>query len=465
MPDKWDKYAAPATEDKWERYAIQPGSRDKEKPEMGLGEALLQPAIGIVKGIGSTAYGASKLVRTLGGEDIANRITRTLFPKQAAAREAKEQEAESRIQKFLEPSNALQTGGKFVEQAAEYMLPLGEEKLIANAPKGLQYIARVASDALRTGAVASAQTGSFEEGAKAGLTAGVVSGVLSSINVPLAAYGRKIQMSTIRPRRVDMVDGFKWETLDKFNLKGDLGESLEQVSNELTRLRNARNSMIAPGTATVDIGKAFDEALIDVDRQAEALKYGPLGDTAKKELLGMRKAIDELVNGSKSGRLVSPLGTPLLSGIKADVAKAENLKEYLGTVGAWAYGHTDSDAKVKELVANTLYTKMRVAIEQALGPQGAEVKALNSQMQELIPVKNAMVARLPVEQRNQLFSLSDFVAMLPFVMTGDIRLLTLEGLARAQKSLRWGNLLNRGQGVPRLGSVAGRAAGGIQANQ
>src|SRR5574340_336577 len=99
MPDKWDKYAAPATEDKWERYAApvplpQPESSQKQTHEMGLGEALLQPAIGIVKGIGSTAYGASKLVRTLGGEDIANRITRTLFPKQAAAREAKERSEE-----------------------------------------------------------------------------------------------------------------------------------------------------------------------------------------------------------------------------------------------------------------------------------------------------------------------------------------------------------------------------------
>ena len=124
--------------------------------------------------------------------------------------------------------------------------------------------------------------------------------------------------------------------------------------------------------------------------------------------------------------------------------------------GSWAYGRGDRDANVKELVANTLYSKLRAAIEQSLGPQGAEVKALNRQMQDLIPVKHAMMARLPVEQRNQVFSLTDIAAMIPAIVTGDVRMLALEGLTRGQKNIRYGNLARRA-----FPQGAGRYAGGV----
>jgi len=70
------------------------------------------------------------------------------------------------------------------------------------------------------------------------------------------------------------------------------------------------------------------------------------------------------------------------------------------------------------------------------------------------------MARLPVEQRNQVFSLTDIAAMIPAIVTGDVRMLALEGLTRGQKNIRFGNLMRRGvpQGAGRYAGEAVRQA-------
>jgi len=339
--------------------------------------------------------------------------------------------------------------GRVVEQTAEFMLPgPAEAKLASNigevVPRGLQTIAKAAASAGTTGAITTAQSGGDARAAAvpAALAGGttIVGAVLSK---PIAALGRKIQASTIRPRLSDKRDGFSWDTVKQLGLKGNLEQSLNQVDSKLNELRTARNNLIKPGSANVDLHEVFDQALADVSKEAVSLGYGPMGKKAMEQITNMRADVADL------------LGAKTLQGLPVDVSKAENLKEFLGTLGSWSYGRGDPDAKVTELVANTLYSKVRQGIEKSLGSQGPQVKALNAQMQKIIPVKNAMMARLPVEERNRLFSLTDIAAMLPAVATGDARLLALEGLTRAQKSLRFGNWLNRG-----LPQGAGRMVGG-----
>ena len=351
------------------------------------------------------------------------------------------------LDKQTQPSNKYQKQGYETTQLAEYAVPLGEEKLIAQAPKGLKLLSRMALDSLRTGTTATAQTGDAKTGFAAGAAAGVFTAAMAGISKAAQLTGRKIQMTTIRPRAVDLKDGFKWETMDKFKLKGNLEDGLRQVDERLLKLRTERNKLIAPGAAKVDLGKVFDDTLAEVTKSAGSLKYGHMGNDAVEGVKAMRADYEKLLGGN----------------LNVDISLAENAKEHAGTLGAWSHGGKDPKASIDEAVANAVYLNAKTEIERSLGTQGPQVKALNKQMQELIPVKHAMLARLPVEERNRLFSLADITAMIPAIATGNAGHLGLLGLTRAQKSLQFGNWLNRMPAAGARASAVGRAAGGATA--
>ena len=387
---------------------------------------------GAMQGIGSTALHSADMVSGWfgGKEKVLN---------------------DPEVRDGITPKSTAAKIGFGAEQIGEYFMPMGEEALAAKgASMGIKAISRIAADALKTGAVATAQSGDPAAGAKAGATAGAFSALGPLISGAMSKAGAKIQASTIRPRIMDVKDGFKWETIKGLNLKGNLEQSLGQVESKLSQLRNQRNALIKPGTANVNLDSVFNDVASEVSGHAQDLTYGHMGSNAQAQVQAVKDDISKLLGGN----------------LNVDISKAENLKEFFGTLGAWSYGRGDPDSKVSELVANTMYSKVRAAIENSLGPQGAEVKALNKQMQDLIPVRHAMLARIPVEQRNRLFSLSDIAAMIPAIATGDVRMLGLEGLTRAQKSLRFGNLLSRSAPkAQKLASGAGKVAGSVIENR
>jgi hypothetical protein len=377
------------------------------------------------------------------------------------------------VQKLTEDrSGVAEKIGRFTGSMLEAAIPGPAEAKLATKinevlPWGLRLLARAGLSGATGATMGAIQSGGD---AQAGLEAGKVAAgttlFLGMLAAPLRNWGRRIQLSNIKPRAVDVKDGFKAETLDKIGLKGNLEQSFNQVEKKLNELRTARNNLLKPGSANVDLGKAFDETLAEVEKRAKELHFGEAGDTALAEVKKIREGVQNMLHPPQapSGLLNAqgkpiPMPQPSLNAV--DIRKVENLKEFMGMTGSWAYGRGDRDANVKELVANTLYSKLRAAIEQSLGPQGAEVKALNRQMQDLIPVKHAMMARIPVEQRNQVFSLTDIAAMIPAIVTGDVRMLALEGLTRGQKNIRYGNLARRA-----FPQGAGRYAGGVarQAN-
>jgi hypothetical protein len=218
-------------------------------------------------------------------------------------------------------------------------------------------------------------------------------------------------------------------------------------------LRNTRNALIAPGKSHVDLQTVFGDAIAEAKRNAGKLKYGPAGHDLVKQIEAWRD--------STFAQLGIPKGWA--GKVSADVRVAENLKEYLGTMGAWANGGSAAD-KLTEEAANSLYARVKNGIETSLGPQGPKVKALNDEMRKLIPVRNAIFKRIPVEQRRSLITLSDLAATLPAVISGDARYLTIEGLKRAQQSLRVGNaLVNAAPKAASTGAVAGKVAGAAAA--
>ena len=411
-----------------------------KKPPMSLGRRMVETGVGMVKGLGHTALELGKVGEQMGGVGVVDRFS----PRLAKERKA----AEAGIESKLKPSNPSQEAGYGAELIGEYIAPLGEEKLIAGIPKGLQLLSRAGLSAIRTGGTAAVQAGDPKAATAPGLVAGGTTLLFGALSPVMSKLGSKIQFSTIKPSNFDVADGFSTETLKKYGIKGNLEQSFNQVKENLERLRKERNSLLS-GKSKVDLSVVFNDAIATAKRNAGKLKYGPAGKELVDQLEKWRDAT------------YSQLGLPKgwTGKVSADVQSAENLKEYMGTMGAWANGGSAAD-KMTEEAANGLYTRVKDGIETALGPEGPRVRALNGQMKELIPVRNAMFKRIPVEQRRSLITLSDLASTLPAVLTGDMRYLTIEGLKRAQQSLRVGNALVRG--APKAGaagSVVGRAAG------
>lgn len=352
------------------------------------------------------------------------------------------------VKKYITPpASAMGKIGFFGEQAAEIgLMPEISEMGIAKIAKGSKLAKAALGTAQEAGRVGGAQYlqtgGDTKQALTAAATAGGISAFGKALGPALGSMGRKIQASTIRPNGADLRDGFKWSTLDRFKLKGNLEQSINQVDTELTKLRTERNALIAPGTANVDIGKALTAAGNELKTQVGELKHAGVGGDVIEQF---KKLQTDILKYS---------GSPVV-----DIRIAENAKESIGLLGSWAQGMPDKDAAAIEKAANAMYFQLKTEIEQALGPQGAKVKILNAQMQDLIPVKKAMLRRLPVEERNRMFSLADLTALIPALVSGNPADLALLGVTRGQKSLAVGNLLTRtAEKTPKLMTPVGRVA-------
>jgi len=140
---------------------------------------------------------------------------------------------------------------------------------------------------------------------------------------------------------------------------------------------------------------------------------------------------------------------------KLSIPDAQVVKRATGGMGAWQYGSPDPESTAREAVYNAFYRNLKEAIEKA-SPPG--VKEINAQMQELIPVMNALIRRIPVAARNNAMSLSDIISLSAAAI--DPRALGVTLLNFGQKS---GNVMNffmqQGQkvqnAVPTIGNVGG----------
>jgi hypothetical protein len=67
------------------------------------------------------------------------------------------------------------------------------------------------------------------------------------------------------------------------------------------------------------------------------------------------------------------------------------------------------------------------------------VKELNKQMSELIPISNAALRRLPVEQRNNMIGLTDSIGLFSSIF--DPKALALIGANKLARSGKFGEFL------------------------
>lgn len=148
MADEFDQYKAapPQQGDEFDQYKA---TQQAAPPTMG--QTILQGAkdfgTGVAKGAANTLYAPRRIL-----SNYFPSMKEGLPPPGA-----------------LDPQGTMQSVGKGVEQAGEFLLPMGaESKLASMAPKMLQPAARIGAQALSSGIVNKAQGGNFGTGAAMG---------------------------------------------------------------------------------------------------------------------------------------------------------------------------------------------------------------------------------------------------------------------------------------------------------
>lgn len=351
------------------------------------------------------------------------------------------------IADFAKPGTPVESSGKQFAQATEYFAPQPLLTKIVKFPQVAQTLAKLGpgskslitagQEALGAGLISSIQGGKPEDVAKAAAIAGVGGLVSEPIGKGLDKLGRRITLAAINPRSTDIVDGFDINNVQKYGLGGNLQNAFFKTVAKLKELRDTRNALINPNI-TVDMRAVFTDYANALGQEVGEMKV--IG----KDVKAIKKALTDL---KKTFLQAAPTGV-------VDLKKAENFKESLGQMGAFLYKHPDPEAKPLEKVANDLYFKVKALIE-ANTP--AQLQGLNKQMSELIPIKNALLSRIPVEEKQHIFRLTDILTGLPAAISGDPLRLAWWATYRASTEPSVGKfLMEHGQQASGLARTVGK---------
>jgi hypothetical protein len=232
----------------------------------------------------------------------------------------------------------------------------------------------------------------------------------------LESTGQKIQQSVIRPAIADIKDGFKIENVAKYDVGGSLPQTIAKTQVKL----NEFGKELATKLKASDTKINLHETLAETAKRLSEDKAGSFGDNA---------ALDRVLE-----QIDGEIGH--MGGHEHDLVSATNIKRAAGTKGAWAYNRPEADANAIERAYTAFYGVLKEQIEKAAPPG---VKEINKKLSDLISIQNAALRRLPVEQRNNVFSLTDSIGFLSSVF--DPRALLLVGATKAAKSGKVGNVL------------------------
>jgi hypothetical protein len=260
----------------------------------------------------------------------------------------------------------------------------------------------------------------------------------------LETLGTKIQTSVIRPSMNDLEKGFKIENVNKYDLGGSLNQTLVKVNAKMNTLGQQLKQLVSNSGDTLDLAHTYAET-------EKALTSG------KAQNFGENKAILRVLEDVKA-EIEHLTGSG--DNATVDLATAQEVKRAAGTLGSWVNGFADKDANARQQVYTKFYQVLRQQIEGA--DVGPEIKAINKQLSDLIPINNAVVRRIPVADRNNAISLSDAMGLIGTVF--DPRTAVVAGINKASKSGIAGNaLVKAGQAIQKkavnLGPVGQRIFG------
>lgn len=199
----------------------------------------------------------------------------------------------------------------------------------------------------------------------------------------------KVENVITKATKQDIKHGFKTENVFKYNLGGSLGSSLQKTENLIGELSAKAENLRANAKSNINI----NEIVSSVADELSSNKVRNIGNN-KRILNSFKVFVKELEDVAPDGKM--------------NTIDAQKVKVALGKMGSWLNGQRDLDANADEVVANALYTKFKVAIENAVDDP-AELKAINKQLSEIIPIQNVLLKRIPVAERNSALSLTDII--------------------------------------------------------
>ena len=201
---------------------------------------------GALKGVASTVFHGGDLVRRTTG---MNRVI-----------------DKPEVQNLITPTNAAQSVGKGVEQAAEFLAPAGAVatggKLVNAATKlpAARLLGRAVLDGLSAAGVAGAQTGGDPKAmATAGLTAGAVSGATGAVRAALPSkqvLADRLYGSALKPP--PSMDAAERKAIIRTGqregivLNGDVVENVQKRISDVNQQISDEIAKRAKGGATVD---------------------------------------------------------------------------------------------------------------------------------------------------------------------------------------------------------------------
>lgn len=370
----------------------------------------VEGVIGAAKDLGSTAY------------EIFKRTQRQNPTTPALIRMPEEKPD------WLKPKGGLQEAGAAISTAAQFMAPSAAAgKIPAIAKTGL--LARSIIEGAIGGGVSRLRGDQAPTVFKGALLTGGMTGLFGMTGKILGPLGKRIELSLLKPLKADLADvkgppelapQTMIQNLYKYNLGGTLAQSYEKaqvLTKDLgTRLRAALG---ANPKAEVDMLDVLTQTAQEL-KADQASNFGTNSNIHK----ALDKMLDEIQSVSGSG--------------KVNLADAQDMKQALGYMGAWQNGLRDADSTATETVANAMYSKLRAAIENTSGQPDA-IKAINQQFSEVIPIKNALIRRIPVAARRDPISLKEFLAL----TTGNLKGVGLAGADRILRSGTAADLLVR----------------------
>lgn len=397
-----------------DRGNLEKASNLSEKFLSSVGEF----AEGAGKGVISSIKGASSL-----GEKMLKGITKTILPKSLEPTTLQETEtsAEKLIPKALTTAEgAFQKAGFLTEQIVEFLLPSSK---IAKLERGLKLVPRMGVEAVVVGGQSALQRGAIDNETKTSAIIGAMfplgGAILGKTKGILKPIGEKIQTTVIRPVERDLKDGFNIANVNKYNLGGSLKETAIKTHTKINKLVSELNESLKASEIKLSLNDVLNETKNELLTNKERA-FGDIGS--------IKKVLDNVEGEIKE---ISPNGI-------VDLVQATNIKRGAGTKGSWAYNRPEPNASAIERVYTTFYNKIKTSIENA---SPFEIKKINTQISELIPISNAVLRRLPVEQRNNVISLTDSIGLFSAIF--DPRALALIGANRLSKSGKFGSFLAR----------------------
>lgn len=238
----------------------------------------------------------------------------------------------------------------------------------------------------------------------------------------LDKIANKVETVITKPSKSDLAHGFKVENIFKYDLGGGLGESLSKTEALINSLSEQAGALRGKSKAAIDLNKIVSDT-------ADEIKKGGINTVGNNA-----KILNAFKTWVKELEGIAPTG-------KINTIEAQKIKVALGKMGSWLNGQRDLDSTAMENVSNVLYTKFKNAVENAVDDP-AELKAINKQLSELIPINNVLIKRIPIADRNSAISLTDIISA--GAGTVNPNAWGIFAVNRLSKSGRFANIVSKG---------------------